>query len=277
MKLERMHWLGIGVSLLGIVGSIILFMGKPQLMSFLLVISFIVGALPFMISFLLGESRQKEKEEKFLAFVRDLVETVRSGTPISKAVINLRKRNYGTLTPHIVKLANQLSIGITLTKALESFARDTKSKVISRAVALISEAERAGGKIDTILDSVAKSVNQIEQLRKERKAAISNLVTQGYLIFFVFIIIMLVLEFKILPLVSDLGGTEGMGLSTNVRAISPDQFSMPLFVMLLVQSFFAGLVIGKISEGSIKGGFKHSFILIALTLLITTGAKVLFR
>ncbi len=274
MKFEKMHWLGAGIGIFGMLISFLIFK-EGNILYFLLVLSLIAGTLPFMITFLLGQNRQKEKEEKFLEFVRDLVETVRSGTPISKAIMNLRKRNYGSLTSHVRKLANQLSIGITLTVALENFAKDTKSKVISRAVSLISEAERAGGKIDTILDSVASSVNQIEQLRKERKAAVSNLVTQGYLIFFVFIIIMLVLEFKILPLVSDLGGTEGLAISTS--SMDPDEFSMPLFVMLLVQSFFAGLVIGKISEGSVKSGFKHSFILLALTLLVTTGAKAFFR
>ena len=274
MKLEAMHWMGMGIGLFGMLGSFFVFRGAP-LAYFLLVIFLIVGILPFMISFLLRQSKQREREEKFLEFVRDLVETVRSGTPISKAIINLRKRNYGSLTPHVRKLANQLSIGITLTVALGNFARDTKSRVISRAVGLISEAEKAGGKIETILESVASSVNQIEQLRKERKAAVSNLVTQGYLIFIVFIVIMLVLEFKILPLVSDLQSAEGLSIS--ISSLDPDKFSMPLFVMLLVQSFFAGLVIGKIAEGSIKNGFKHSFILIALTLLVTTGAKALFR
>ena len=270
-----MHWFGIGLGVAGAVVSMLVFW-RTNLMYFLLVVSLLVGAIPFAISFLLGESRQKEKEEKFLAFTRDLVETVRSGTPISRGIINLKNRNYGTLTPHVGKLANQLSIGITLTNALRTFAKDARSGVIARAVGLISEAERAGGNIETILESVAESVNQIENLRQERKAAVSNLVTQGYLIFFVFIIIMLVLEFKILPLVADLdtGGTEGLSISVN--KLSPDQFSMPLFVMLLVQSFFAGLVIGKISEGTIRSGFKHSFILLALTLLITTGAKVLF-
>jgi len=276
MKFEKMHWLGGGVGLMGMLASILIF-GVTNMGYFLLVISLIVGILPFMITFLLGQTKQKEKEEKFLEFVRDLVETVRSGTPISKAIMNLRNRNYGSLTKHVQKLANQLSIGITLTVALENFARDTKSKVISRAVSLISEAEKAGGDISTILDSVASSVNQIEQLRKERKASVSNLVTQGYMIFFVFIIIMLILEFKILPLVSDLGGTGTEGLAISTSNIDPDEFSMPLFVMLLVQSFFAGLVIGKISEGSIKNGIKHSFILLALTLLVTTGAKALFR
>ncbi len=273
MKLEKMHWLGIAVGLILAGGSIAIFRGG-NLMYFLIVVSVVVGTLPFMVSFLFRQNRQKEKEKKFLAFTRDLVEMVRSGTPISKSITNLKNRNYGSLTPNVEKLANQLSIGMTLTNALENFAKDTKSRVISRSVGLISEAERAGGQIETILESVADSINQIDQLREERKAAVSNLVTQGYLIFFVFIIIMLVLEFKILPLVSDLKSGEGLNISVN--SMNPNQFAMPLFVMLLVQSFFAGLVIGKIAEGSIRDGFKHSFILLALTLLVTTGAKVLF-
>jgi flagellar protein FlaJ len=273
MKIEKMHWLGIVVGVLIAGGSFVMF-GWSRLLYFLLVIALLVAAFPFAISFFIGQSRQKEKEEKFLEFTRDLVENVRSGTPVSKSILNLKGRNYGTLTSHVDKLANQLAMGIVLANALKVFARETKSRVISRAVGLISEAERAGGKIDTILDSVARSVNQIEQLKKERKAAVSNLVTQGYLIFLVFIIIMLVLEFKILPLVSDLQGGEDLAVS--VGNLSSDQFSRPLFIMLLVQSFFAGLVIGKISEGSVKSGIKHSFILVALTLLVTTGARVIF-
>jgi len=272
MKLELMHWLGIGggVILAGVSG--VIFTGN--LLTFLLVISLLVAVIPFMISFLLGQSRQREKEEKFLEFTRDLVEMVRSGTPISKSIINLRRRDYGTLSSHIAKLGNQLTIGITLTEALLTFAKETRSPVVSRAVSLISEAERAGGNIEVILESVSNSVAQVENLRKERQVAVFNLVTQGYMIFFVFIIIMLVMEFKILPLVSDLGGSEGMVVSTS--SLDPDEFSMPLFTMLLVQSFFAGLVIGKISEGSLKAGIRHSFVLLTVTLLVTTGARVFF-
>lgn len=274
MKLEKTHWIGIGTGLTLASGSIFLLLGS-NLMYFLLAVSLVISILPFMIGFLSGQSRYREKEEKFLEFTRDLVENAKSGTPITKSIMNLGDRNYGTLTDHVAKLANQLSIGITLNNAFKTFAKDTKSDVIARAVDLISEAERSGGQIDVILGSVSTSINQIDQLRKERKAAISNLVTQGYLIFFIFIIIMLVLEFKILPLVSGLGGTEGLSIATS--AGNSDELSAPLFVMILVQSFFAGLVIGKIAEGSVKNGFKHSFILLAITLLITTGAKVLFK
>ena len=88
---------------------------------------------------------------------------------------------------------------------------------------------------------------------------------------------MLVLEFKILPIVSDLSGTSsGLDLG-GASGVSVDvNFARPLFVVLLVQSFFAGLVIGKISEGSVKNGVKHSFILIVITLLVVTGARAFF-
>jgi len=273
IKLKLMHWAGIllGVSL-GVTSFVLDFTG--DLLYFVLAIALVVLVLPFMIGFIIDQAKQQEKEEKFLAFTRDLVEMVRAGTPISKGVISLRKRNYGALSSHVLKLANQLSIGITFNVAMATFARDTESKVIARAIALISEAERAGGKIETILGSVADSVNQTDKLRKERKAGVSNLVTQGYLIFFVFIIIMLVLELTILPLVSDL--QQGEGLAVEANTVDSEQFSLPLFIMLLVQSLFAGLVIGKISEGSVRSGVKHSFILLTVTLLVTTGVRALF-
>jgi len=274
MKFNKKNLIGIIAGIVMIIGAVI-FLRGDKLFLFIIVLSLIVIALPFVISIIVERGRKKEVEERFLEFVRDLVENVKSGTPISKSIINLRKRDYGVLSKYVVKLANQISLGIPFTKALFTFASDTGSRVIMRAVSLISEAERAGGDIDSILESVAKSVNQTENLKKERKSAVYNLIVQGYIIFIVFIIIMLVLQFKILPMTSGLGDEDLSGLSISVRSISPQQFSTPLFILLLVQAFFAGLVIGKISEGSFKDGIKHSFILLALSLLISTGARAL--
>src|SRR3989344_4616066 len=256
IKLDKIHWIGIVVGL-GAASTSFLF---KEFLFFILVISAIIVSLPFLISFLIYQRNQKEKEEMFLAFSRDLVENVKSGTPIGRSIHNLNNRNYGTLSPHVRKLSSQITLGIPLSNALETFASDTESKVIARSVGLISEAEKAGGKIETVLESVA------------------NLVTQGYLIFLVFIIIMLVLEYKILPLVTDLSipsGETGLNVGIGQRG-GIENFSAPLFIMILIQSFFAGLVIGKISEGSIKQGYKHSFILFSLTLLITTAARAVW-
>jgi flagellar protein FlaJ len=148
---------------------------------------------------------------------------------------------------------------------------------------LIKEAERSGGQIEKILNSVAYSLNQTQVLKKERRASVSSIVMQGYIIFFIFIIIMLVMQFKVLPIVSDMGqinlgssGTIGQETANaGATGISSDQISNSFLYLILAQGFFMGLIIGKISEGKVKAGLKHSFILFAISILISTGSRVI--
>jgi len=290
IKLNKSNLIGIGLGLLIIVVSAILLFMKVAFFDiktfyFIAGIAVIIMVLPFFINLLIETKREKDKEAMFLEFARDLTEGVKAGTPINKTIINIRTKDYGSLNPHIEKLANQVSFGIPVKDALEIFSADIKSPVISRAVSLVREAELAGGKIEMILESVTASLAQIEKLKKERKAAIYNLTVQGYIIFFIFLIIMLIMQFKILPITTELQiGTgvseeisEVAGLaSVNVR-ISPETFTKPFLFLLLTQGFFAGLVIGKISEGNVKAGLKHSFILVAISWLISTGANLFLR
>lgn len=245
-------------------------------------LAFVIAALPFFISLMLETGIEREREEMFLEFARDLVGNVKAGTPISKSILNVRKKNYGVLNPHVNKLANQISLGIPVKTAFETFARDNENRTITRAVTIISEAQKAGGQIDDILDAVVKSVSQVEKLKKERRAAMYTLIVQGYIIFMIFIIITLVMQFKILPIATGLGGggISGGGIagfslgSSQGTPASVDELVRPFIWLLLIQGLFVGLVIGKISEGSIKAGLKHSFTLATLAILIHTGAKL---
>jgi flagellar protein FlaJ len=257
-----------------------IFLKNNDVLYFVLGIAFVIAIMPFFISIILEAGSEREKEEMFLEFSRDLVENVKAGTPISRSILNVRKKNYGKLNPHVNKLANQISLGIPVKTAFETFARDNENKTISRAVTIISEAEKAGGEIDDILEAVVKSVSQVEVLKKERRAAMYTLVVQGYIIFMIFIIITLVMQFKILPIATDLGittgggGLEGFSLGSGGAAATAEQLVRPFIWLLLVQGVFVGLVIGKLAEGKVKAGLKHSFVLTALALLIHTGAKL---
>jgi flagellar protein FlaJ len=267
---------------------IVLIMVKEKnLLYFLMGIAFVIAGLPFFISLIVEGRKTQEKDAMFLEFARDLVENVKAGTPISKSIINIRYKDYGSLSPHINKLANQIALGIPLKSALETFSRDIDSAAIKRAVSIISESEKAGGKIEEILESVTLSVSQVERLRKERRAAMYTLVVQGYIIFVIFIAIMLVLEFKILPIASQLSETSGLGggagssmpmglggIGFGGEVATPEQLTRPFLYLLIIQGFFAGLVIGKLAEGKIKSGLKHSFIMMILAILISTGARV---
>ena len=277
MELNKFHWIGIAIGVLILVGSIFLIGNKAFF--FVLGIGILVGAFPFVFSLIHEGTIAAEKEEMFLEFARNLVESVKTGTPISKSIVNVANKPYGVLSPHVKKLANQISLGIPLTGALQTFARDANNKTISRALTLIGQAEKAGGDIGEILESVANAVNMSDKLKKERKALISTLVVQGYIVFVVFLVIVIVMQFKILPLVSGIAdietvGVAGIGGSADAGDI--EGISSSFLYLLLVQGFFSGLAIGKLAEGNIKSGIKHSFALMLLSFLVSAGANLFF-
>ena len=237
----------------------------------------IVGILPFVLGILRESREEKEKEEMFLEFARNLVESVKTGTPISKSIINARGKSYGVLTGHIEKLANQIQMGFPLSSALQTFSKDIDNKIVSRAITLIGQAEKAGGNIGEILEAVVEAVNTTDKLKKERKASISTLTVQGYIIFFVFMGIILIMQFKIIPIISGMssvGSALSGGISSGGSAIESSEISGAFLFLLLIQGFFTGLAIGMLSEGNLKAGIKHSFALMLSAFLVASIANL---
>lgn len=283
LKLTKFEWFGMGAGFAILILS--LFFMATRFFFLIFGIGVLVGATPFVLSVIRQAKKESEKEDMFLEFSRNLVESVKTGTPISKSIVNVKNKNYGVLGENIQKLANQISMGIPLGKALQTFSSDVNNKTISRALTLIGQAEKSGGEIGGILESVTEAVNTTDKLKKERKATISTLVVQGYIIFVVFIVIILVLQFQILPLLGNIGsGGEGAGSALSVigfgggggAPISQQEISSAFLYLLLMQGFFSGLTIGKLADGSMKAGIKHSFILIVMAFLVSTGANAFF-
>ena len=282
MAFKKINLVGIIIGLIMIVIS--LFFRNTDFFLFMIGMGVIIISLPFVISIIRANKASLEKEEMFLEFSRNLVESVKAGTPISKSIINVRDKYYGVLSENVRKLANQISLGIPLNKALKTFAGDVNNKTISRSLTLIGQAERSGGEIGEILESVTEAVTMSDKLKKERKASISTLVVQGYIIFFVFIIIILVLQFQILPMLSGIaqpggGASSGLGIlgiGGGGEPIDEQEIANSFLYLLLVQGFFSGLTIGKLSEGTFKVGVRHSFALMFSAFIISAGANVIF-
>ncbi|MEX2016926.1 MAG: type II secretion system F family protein [Candidatus Pacearchaeota archaeon] len=283
MEIKKGQWVGIIIGLV-IIASSVFFMGT-DLFFFLAGVGVVVAVSPFILSVMKEARVDLEKEEMFLEFARSLVESVKTGTPISRSIINIKNKSFGVLSPHIKKLSNQISLGIPLSMALQVFSKDIGNKTISRSLTLIGQAEKAGGDIGRILEDVAGAVNTSDKIKKERKAAISTLVVQGYIIFFVFLVIVLVMQFKIIPIIEgistigsaggSIGGVGGFG-GGGGGSLNPDELSSSFLYLLLIQGLFSGLTIGKLSDESLKAGVKHSFAMMISAFLISTGANLIF-
>lgn len=239
-----------------------------------LIISLALTGLPVFLKFLNDNKKQKLIEIEWLEYIRALVDGVRSGLPITQSIINLKDKDFGYLSEYTRKLANQIEWGIPITIAFTTFARDTKNKVIRRSVNVLLQAEKSGGQMVEILESVVNSVVSINILKEERKSSTFSQIVQGYIVFFIFIAIMLVLEVKLVPMIQGMvqglqGGLSGVGIVEGAGEVNVNlNFKRVFLSLIMVQGLFAGLMIGKFSEGSIKYGIKHSVALIVMSLLI---------
>ena len=237
---------------------------------------------PFWLDILRENKRQAEIEFKFLEFIRALVETIKSGVPIPKAVIHISTADYGALNQYVRKLANQIEWGMPLREALETFASDTNNKVIIRSISIVMEAERSGGNISEVLSAVTTSIMQIKKIKDERKSDTYSQMVQGYFIFFVFIVIMLVLQVYLMPQLQEISGTIAVGVTGGFEAYVQGQeitgnetlnFDEIFLSLILLQGFFAGIMIGKFAEGELKRGLKHSIIVMVISYLIITTVR----
>lgn len=243
----------------------------------ILVVGVFIGGIFFILDFMKENKRQKELEIKFLDFVRGLVESVRTGVTIPQAIVHSTSSDHGALDPYVKKLANQLTWGFPLQDALNTFANNTKNPVIKKSVAIVIEAEKSGGDIGSVLEAVTQSVFEVKKLKDERKSNAYTQTIQGYIIYFFFVGIMIVMQLQLIPKLSAIGGELGSGLGTiGIGGLGAGggsgkvEFGIIFIATIIVQGLFAGLMLGKFSEGDFKSGLKHSLVMVIVGYLAIT-------
>lgn len=230
------------------------------------VIGGVIAVVPPSWIFYKRYKTNKQIEQQFIVFIRDLTESINTGMTLPLALKYCSKRNYLALSPFIKQLAAQVDWGVPFKRALEIFAKKTKSISIGRAVTTIIETYKVGGRVSDTLNAVGRSLIEIGKIREERTASVHAQIVTSYLIYFVFIFILVILQTFLIPALAPpkipgvaiggiLGGTGG--------SVQTEIYTEGFVNFIIVQGFFAGLVTGKMAEGSIVAGFKHSILLIA--------------
>lgn len=193
-------------------------------------------------------------EELFPKYLNDIAENISAGMTLPQAMRATANIEYGVMTPYIHEIASKVSWGITFERIMNDFAKKTGSKSMKRNVQTIIETHRSGGSMDTIMRSVAQSLVELEKIKKERSASVYAQMINGYLIFFVFLGVMIGLSSVLVPAFQV--GEQQQDLQV--------VFSEIFRALIIVQGFFAGLSIGKMAEGTLIAGIKHSLVLVVI-------------
>ena len=142
--------------------------------------------IPFTL-FQLSEVKRKDNIDKNMPmFLLGLVSAVQSGSNLIKAIELMADRNLGTLTPELKNLRANISWGIPIEDALETFAKRTGTKVTRRVTTLLEIAVKIGGDVAENLEMIQKHVSEMQNIEKNRKSALSPYTYTIYISFFVF-------------------------------------------------------------------------------------------
>ncbi len=226
--------------------------------------------VPIVLFRYISYSKKKEMEDMFPIFLRDFVEAVRSGMNLTQAIESVSKNDYKSLTPFVKRLAAQLDWGFPVELALKKFAEGTKSRMIARTISSVIESYRFGGNIADTFDALSSTAVEIDRLRKERTLYLHSQMITGYIVFFVFLGVIIALERYLVPSlttvsVTPLTGEEGVSMTQLTSA-----YRELFFHLVLMQGFFAGLTVGKMAEGAMIAGLKHSAFMVTVGIITFT-------
>ncbi len=200
---------------------------------------------------------RKAVDEHLPDLFRSIVQAQEIGMTLPKALEEAAERDYGPLTPELKKMTVQISWGASFEEALLAFGRRVGTVLTQRTVPMIIEASRSGGRVEKVFDPMGKFVQTTILLEKERKTQTRPYIAIIYVALFVFLFTIVIL-FK--TFFVNVDGTALLSIPTS----SPADLKRIFLHLTLVQGFFSGLVAGKMGEGSVSAGLKHSLIMMLL-------------
>ena len=165
------------------------------------------------------------------------------------AVQTLATSEYGALNDEVKKMSDQLSWGIKFSDVILQFAERVGTPLVKRAISLISEADRAGGKISDILVTAANDSREIKFLEGERKRAIGSYIAVIWTSYFVFLGVIVVLSTVFIPAIADSNSSDEGGGGQNIGNMKIRNVD-PLFFLTI---FYYGVTMQAIGNGCMAG------------------------
>ncbi|MEM1684475.1 MAG: type II secretion system F family protein [Nanopusillaceae archaeon] len=199
---------------------------------------------------------ERELEENFPVFLRDLSQYIKIGMPLDKAIQNLISNNYGRKLNRIVKsIFLQMNYGIPFDIAIRNISEKIKIRSVKESLIILSQLLKRGGDIGNLFESMSELFYILNNIKKERLSNIKTL-TFSYYGFFVLMIFVIFITFSFVSKILVSINSEVLIQYKNISSI-----------FLIINSIFTGLVIGKISTGKISAGVIHMLVLLAISVL----------
>ncbi|MFX0063341.1 MAG: type II secretion system F family protein [Candidatus Hermodarchaeota archaeon] len=223
--------------------------------------------LPVSIMYLLEERWRRRVDNYLPSLLREIADTQKTGLPLPRAISEAAKHQYGPFTEPLRKMAAKISWGVAFDQAMIDLGASTGTELVKRSTVLILEAERSGGSMDDVFDATHQHVNELLGLERERRASMASytyIIYAAYYVFAFVVVLLLQTFFVSMGTTGTFDPGVAAGFSIPITTQLPFNIAglqLIFFHLLIIEGILAGIVAGKMGEGSAKTGLKHSLIL----------------
>ncbi|WP_370574269.1 type II secretion system F family protein [Methanomethylovorans sp.] len=238
----------------------------------IIVYATLVAIIPFSIDTFLQKKKLKKREVAFGEFLYKLSELMRGGIDPVKGVVTLSRTNLGAINKSAKDAASSMVLGHSFEDSMHRMSASIGSRLVNKYIDIVVMAAYTGGNVADLLFRTSEDMRAVIGIEREKEANLKQYIVIFYLAQGIIIMLTYILSTSLLPMI------QGVGLQIlGGNGLSDINFQRGFFHMIVLNALFGGLIIGQITEGEIKHGFKHSAILIAMsyvaviTLLLPAG------
>ena len=131
-----------------------------------------------------------------------------------------------------------------------------------------------GGETDKVFQAAAKELNQVNRIEEQKKADMSIYTVVILMSFFVFLIIIIILDrtlFSTFFQTAELGAGQTstvMNAALSLSVIDPELFNNSLYSFVFVQGFGTGILGGYMMDGRLSSGIRYAFLLGIISIVV---------
>jgi Flp pilus assembly protein TadB len=222
------------------------------------------------------EKRRREIEAVFPDYLQLAAANLSAGMTIDRALWSAVRPRFGVLAKEMEDVAKKTMTGYDLEQSLKEFSEKYDSIVIKRAIDLIVEGSRSGGRMADILTKIALNIQENAILQKEMAANVTT-----YVIFISFASVLaspflfglstqllVVIQAIAGSIAVDSGSSSGVGLALSADAVKLSDFKIFSYVTLTITAFMSAFIVSVIRKGGISDGLRLAPGYWAATMLI---------
>ena len=211
-------------------------------------------------------------------FLDRLASVNEAGMTVVESIERVAGTDLGGLEGEVERTWRDIRWGADAGDALRRLAIRTRTRMVSQAVTLITNAMNASGDIAPVLRIAADEAQATRRLRRERRQEMLTYILVIYISVLVFLGIIAALTVAFIPAVQEAAGTTastpanapnvGVTGAFSDTGVNTEAYELVFFHISAIQAVCSGMIAGQLAEGGIADGVKHAAGLLALTYLV---------